>query len=71
MIVVADTTPLNHLILIDEVDLLPVLSGRSCFRRRPSRSYSTPKRLPKCGNGWLIYRRGWRCAQWLQSQVPR
>lgn len=28
MIVVADTTPLNHLILIDQVSLLKVLYGR-------------------------------------------
>jgi predicted nucleic acid-binding protein len=28
MIVVADTTPLNYLILIDEVDLLPTLFGK-------------------------------------------
>ena len=28
MIVVADTTPVNYLILIDRIDLLPVLFGR-------------------------------------------
>jgi predicted nucleic acid-binding protein len=28
MIVVADTSPLNYLLLIDEIDLLPALFGR-------------------------------------------
>jgi len=29
MIVVADASPLNYLLLIDEIDLLPALFGRS------------------------------------------
>ena len=28
MIVVADTSPLNYLVLIDEIDLLPAIFGR-------------------------------------------
>lgn len=33
MIVVADTTPINYLILIEEIDLLPKLYGRVIIPR--------------------------------------
>jgi predicted nucleic acid-binding protein len=34
MIVVADTTPINYLILIEEIDVLPKLYGRVVFPER-------------------------------------
>jgi predicted nucleic acid-binding protein len=48
MIVVADTSPLNYLILIDQIDLLPALFGhvllprvvfRNCCIRKLLRKY--------------------------------
>lgn len=34
MIVVADTTPINYLILIEEIDVLPKLYGRIIIPER-------------------------------------
>lgn len=37
MIVVSDTGPLNYLILIGEIDVLPRLYGRSSSRKQSGR----------------------------------
>jgi len=51
VIVVADTSPLNYLILIDQADLLPSLFGEVLLPVQFTGSFST-RRLPKeCGSG--------------------
>jgi len=37
-VVISDTSPLNYLVLIDEIDVLPRLYGRVIIPRRPSPS---------------------------------
>ena len=39
MIVVADTTPINYLILIEEIDVLPKLYGRVIIPRAVSEEF--------------------------------
>ena len=47
MIVVADTSPLNYLILIDEIDLLPALFGKVLLPNAVFRELNHPKTAPK------------------------
>jgi predicted nucleic acid-binding protein len=47
MIVVADTSPLNYLVLIDEIDLLPVLFGHVLLPQAVFRELQHPKTAPK------------------------
>ena len=58
MIVVADTSPLNYLILIDEIDLLPALLGKVLLPYAVFRELKHPKTAPKVLNGWRIFRHG-------------
>jgi predicted nucleic acid-binding protein len=47
MIVVADTSPLNYLVLIDEIDLLPTLFGRVLLPLSGLRELQHPKTSPR------------------------
>ena len=58
MIVVADTSPLNYLILIDEIDLLPVLFGKVLLPHAVFQELKHPKTAPKIHHGWRIFQPG-------------
>jgi hypothetical protein len=47
-VVVADTSPVNYLLLIGEIAILPSLYGRSSFLPKFWRSYPTPMHRPNC-----------------------
>jgi len=58
MIVVADTTPLHYLILIDEVDLLPVLFGQVLLPQAVLEELQHPKTPPKVRQ-WMAHLPAW------------
>ncbi len=58
MIVVADTTPLNYLILIDEIDLLPVLFGQVLLPQAAFQELQHPK-TPSTVRQWMAHRPAW------------
>jgi predicted nucleic acid-binding protein len=58
MIVVADTTPLNYLILIDEVDLLPVLFGQVLLPQAAFQELQHSKTPPKVRQ-WMAHLPAW------------
>lgn len=64
MIVVADTTPLNYLILIGKVDLLPILYGHVLIPPAVAAELSDRK-TPDSVRQWFA-----RGAEWLQVQAP-
>ena len=58
MIVVTDTTPLNYLILIDEIELLPLLFGTVLLPSAASeelRQEETPAKV----RGWMTHPPAW------------
>lgn len=60
MIVVADTSPLNYLILIDEVELLPVLFGKVLVPQAVFQELAHPK-APLKVREWIV-----RLPAWLE-----
>ena len=71
MVVIADTSPLNYLILIDAVDLLPRAlwpGNHSC--RSPAPSCNTPKLRNRCLTGRLVSRPGWKSFRHRQLAIP-
>ncbi len=54
MIVVADTSPLNYLLLIDEIDLLPAIFGRVLLPQAVFQELQHPKTSPKVRQ-WLTH----------------
>jgi|ERR1700722_11858166 len=60
MIVVADTSPLNYLVLIDEVNLLPALFGRVLIPLAVAQELKHPRTPPKV-QLWLE-----RLPEWLE-----
>lgn len=58
MIVVADTTPLHYLILIDEVNLLPVLFGQVLLPQAAFQELQHPKTPPKVQQ-WMAHLPVW------------
>jgi hypothetical protein len=46
MIVVADTSPLNYLVLIDEIDLLPAIFGQVLLPQAVFQELGHPKTSP-------------------------
>jgi predicted nucleic acid-binding protein len=58
MIVVADTSPLNYLVLIDEVELLPVLFGRVLVPQAVFHELEHPK-TPAKVRQWLTHLPEW------------
>ena len=51
MIVIADTTPLNYLVLIGGVDILPELYGRILIPLAVWKEFQRPETLPPCALG--------------------
>ena len=64
MIVVADTTPVNYLILIEEIDLLPKLYGRVVIPRAVSEELMRP-RAPIRVQEWMK-----KPPDWLEVLSP-
>lgn len=58
MIVVADTSPLNYLLLIDEIDLLPVIFGHVFLPEAVFRELQHPKTSVKVRQ-WVAHRPAW------------
>ena len=58
MIVVADTTPINYLILIQEIDLLPKLYGEVAIPHAVLHELLA-SRSPKPVRMWVENRPGW------------
>lgn len=50
-VIVADTSPLNYLILIDSVDILPRLYGSILVPPQVIAELVVPGRLPQSGSG--------------------
>lgn len=65
MIVVADTSPLNYLLLIDEIDLLPVIFGQVLLPRAVFDELQHPKTSPIVRRWIANLLHGWRCARLL------
>jgi predicted nucleic acid-binding protein len=63
MIVVADTTPLNYLILIDEIDLLRVLFGQVLLPRAAFQELQHA-RTPAKVREWMV-----RSPDWLEVRT--
>ena len=63
MIVVADTSPLNYLILIDEVQLLPALFGHVLLPRAVFQELQHPKTSSKVSE-WVAH-----LPPWLEVRV--
>jgi predicted nucleic acid-binding protein len=64
MIVVADTTPLHYLVIIEEVHLLPALYGGVLIPPAVLAELSDPQ-APGKVRRWIEYR-----PEWLQVRVP-
>jgi predicted nucleic acid-binding protein len=64
MIVVADTTPINYLILIEEIDVLPKLYGRVVIPRTVSEELMR-SRAPLKVQEWIK-----QPPNWLEMVVP-
>jgi predicted nucleic acid-binding protein len=58
MIVVADTSPLNYLLLIDEIDLLPALFGRVLLPHAVFQELQHPKTSPQVRE-WVAHLPTW------------
>ena len=58
MIVVADTSPMNYLVLIDEIDLSPIIFGNVLIPEAVMEELQHTGHLQKCANGLLISRVG-------------
>lgn len=58
MIVIADTTPLNYLVLIDQSDLLPRLYGRVLIPQAVYEELQT-ERTPASVREWAVHRPAW------------
>lgn len=72
MIVVADTTPLNYLILIHQIEILPVLYGRVLIPQAVSAELQQP-RTPAPVRAWIAQPPAWleirRTQQLVDSQL--
>jgi predicted nucleic acid-binding protein len=58
MIVIADTTPLNYLVLIDRVEILPQLYGRVLIPPAVWQELQPPE-TPEAVRGWLARKPAW------------
>jgi len=58
MIVIADTTPLNYLVLIDCVRVLPQLYGRVLIPPAVWQEFQRPE-TPEAVRAWLAKRPAW------------
>jgi predicted nucleic acid-binding protein len=69
VIVVSDTSPLNYLILIEEVSILAALYQRVLIPEMVFASFSIRVRLHQYGNGPHKHPHGSKCI--LFTQVPQ
>lgn len=69
MIVVADTTPLNYLVLVEQADLLPRLFGRVVIPPAVFEELQDP-RTPDPVRSWLADAPSWLHVQRLRSRPP-
>jgi predicted nucleic acid-binding protein len=58
MIVIADTTPLNYLVLIDRAEILPQLYGRILIPPAVWQEFQQPE-TPQVARGWLARKPAW------------
>ncbi|OLD61163.1 MAG: DUF3368 domain-containing protein [Acidobacteria bacterium 13_1_40CM_2_60_7] len=58
MIVIADTTPLNYLVLIDRVEILPQLYGRVLIPLAVWEEFQRPE-TPEAVRAWVAQRPAW------------
>ena len=65
MIVVADTSPLQYLILIEHIDVLPALYGRVIVPPAVMTEL-THQRTPESVRNWLTSK-----PEWLHAQAPK
>ena len=68
MIVVADSSPLRYLILIEHTHVLPALYGRVLIPPAVSSELNRQRTPPRFALGWLEDRRGWKSA--LPNVLP-
>ena len=68
MIVVADTTPLNYLILIDEIELLPALYKSVLIPQEVHRELQNP-RTPSVVRTWALALPAW-CEVRSLTSIP-
>ena len=64
MIVVADTSPVNYLVLIDEIDLLPIIFGKVLIPEAVMEELQHPRTPPKVRQ-WIVNLASWievRCS---------
>jgi predicted nucleic acid-binding protein len=66
MIIIADTTPLNYLVLIQEVDLLPRLFGKVLIPPAVYKELEDPE-TPDSVRAWLARAPSWLNVQALHS----
>ena len=64
MIVIADTSPVNYLILIGEIDVLPVLYHRVLVPFSVCEELKSP-RAPEAVQTWAV-----RLRTWLEARAP-
>jgi predicted nucleic acid-binding protein len=62
MIVVADSSPLNYLVLIDTIDALPQLFARVLIPEAVARELQSPRTPPKVAS-WLTAQPAWLVIQ--------
>jgi predicted nucleic acid-binding protein len=67
MIVIADTTPLNYLVLIQQADLLPRLFGKVLIPPAVFKELEDPE-TPECVRIWVTSAPPWLHVQPLRSQ---
>ena len=58
MIVIADTTPLNYLVLIDKVEILPQVYGRVLIPPAVWEEFQRPE-TPEAVRAWIAQRPAW------------
>ena len=69
MIVVADTSPLNYLALIDEINILPQMFGRVLVPEAVLREMQSPNTPPKVMS-WLAARPEWLIVRVASAMGP-
>lgn len=68
MIAVADTSPLNYLIQIDAIDLLPILFEQVLIPPLSCGNSNIPKHRRSCANGFRIHPPGFLSAPMARHQ---
>jgi predicted nucleic acid-binding protein len=68
MIVIADTTPLNYLVLIDRVEILPQLYGRVVIPPAVWQEFQQPE-TPETVRGWLARKPAWLEIRGVQKSL--